>query len=131
MTVPFGGGRTCEEASPAGFTLTATNSGGGCVLPGGAAAFNLMLTTGSGTTYPDALALSATGLPAGATATFSPAKFPAGNGPTPVTITIQTIHPQTAHSEVAATTLARVAGPIERERSMIRACRRGSRGDFL
>jgi hypothetical protein len=100
------------------------------VLPGGAAAFNLMLTPGSGTTYPDALALSATGLPAGATATFSPATIPAGNGPTPVTITIQTIHPQTAHSG-SSTTLARVAGPIERERSMIRACRRGSRGDFL
>jgi hypothetical protein len=99
------------------------------VRPGGAAAFNLMWTPRSRTTYPDALDLSATGLPAGAT--FSPATIPAGSGPTPVTMTIQTINPQTAHREVPATTLARVAAPIERERSMIRACRRGSRGDFL
>jgi hypothetical protein len=86
--------------APPGFTLTTTNSGGGgSVLPGGAAAFNLILAPGSGPTYPDALTLSATGLPAGATAAFSPATIPAGSGPTPVTMTIQTINPQTAHSE--------------------------------
>jgi hypothetical protein len=83
-----------------GFTLT-TSAGSGveAVLPGGAAAFNLMLAPGSGSTYPDALTLSATGMPAGATATFSPATIPAGSGATPVTMTIQTNNPQTAHSE--------------------------------
>jgi hypothetical protein len=88
-------------AAPAGFTLTTTSSGsgGGGVLPGGAAAFNLMLAPGSGTTYPDALTLSAAGLPAGATATFSPATIPAGSGATAVTMTIQTVNMQTAHSE--------------------------------
>ncbi len=83
--------------APVAFTLT-TSSGSSAesVLPGGAAAFNLVLAPGSGPTYPNALNLSATGLPAGATVTFSPATIPAGSGSTPVTMTIQTINPQTA-----------------------------------
>jgi DNA-binding beta-propeller fold protein YncE len=82
---------------PTGFTLTTgAGSGAESVLPGGAAAFNLVLAPGSGPTYPDALTLSATGLPAGATVTFSPATIPAGSGATPVTMTIQTINSQTA-----------------------------------
>jgi sugar lactone lactonase YvrE len=80
---------------PVGFTLT-TSSGAESVLPGGAAAFNLTLAPGSGSTYPDALTLSATGLPAGATVAFSPATIAAGSGATPVTMTVQTIKPQTA-----------------------------------
>ncbi len=87
-------------AAPAGFTLT-TSAGSGVetVLPGGSAAFNLTLARGSGSTYPNALTLSATGLPAGATAAFSPASIPAGSGATPVTMTIQTVNQQTAHGE--------------------------------
>jgi hypothetical protein len=45
------------------------------------------------------LTLSATGLPPGATATFSPATIPALNAATPVTLTIQTSNSQTAHNE--------------------------------
>jgi hypothetical protein len=88
---------TFTVAPAAGFTLT-TGAGPGTegVLPGGAASFNLVLAPGSGPTYPNALTLSATGLPAGATVTFSPATIPAGSGPTPVIMTIQTIKPQTA-----------------------------------
>jgi hypothetical protein len=56
------------------------------------------LAPGSGSTYPDALTLSATGLPAGATVAFSPATIAAGSGATPVTMTIQTVNQQTAHS---------------------------------
>jgi hypothetical protein len=44
------------------------------------------------------LTLSATGLPAGATATFSPATIPAGSAATAVTLTIQTSS-QTARNE--------------------------------
>jgi hypothetical protein len=85
-------------AAPVGFTL-ASSSGSGVetVLPGGAAAFRLTLAPVSGSTYPDALTLSATGLPAGATAAFSPATIPAGSGATAVTMTIQTT-PPTARS---------------------------------
>jgi hypothetical protein len=87
-------------AAPVGFTLTTTaGSSVESVLPGGAAAFNLTLNPGSGLTYPDPLTLSATGLPAGATATFSPATIPAGSGATAVNMTVQTANPQTAHGE--------------------------------
>jgi hypothetical protein len=85
------------SGAPVGFTLTTTNPGSGTVLPGAAAAFNLLLTPGPETTYPDALTLSVTGLPAGATVAFSPATIPAGSGATPITMTIQTINQQTAH----------------------------------
>src|SRR6202012_5066960 len=84
-------------APPVGFTLTTSaGSGAESVLPGGAAAFNLILAPGSGPTYPNALTLSASGLPAGATVTFSPATIPAGSGATPVTMTVQTVNPQPA-----------------------------------
>ena len=87
-------------AAPAVFTLTTSpGSGVETVLPGGAAAFHLTLAPGSGSTYPDALTLSATGLPAGATATFSPATIPAGSGATAVTMTVQTVNQQTAQGE--------------------------------
>jgi hypothetical protein len=87
-------------AEPVGFTLT-TSGGSGVetVLPGGAVAFNLMLAPGSGSTYPDPLTLSATGLPAGATAAFRPATIPAGSVATAVTMTVQTVNPQTAQGE--------------------------------
>jgi hypothetical protein len=42
---------------------------------------------------------TATGLPPGATATFSPATIPAGSAATSVTLTIQTSNSQTAHNE--------------------------------
>jgi DNA-binding beta-propeller fold protein YncE len=84
-------------AAPMGFTLTSTaGSAVESVLPGGAAAFNLTLSPGSGLTYPDPLTLSATGLPAGATAAFSPATIPAGSGATAVTMTVQTVKQPTA-----------------------------------
>ena len=56
-----------------------------------------------GTVYPDAVVFSATGLPAGATAVFSPAMIPANSPVTPLTLTIQTSssqsNVQTARSE--------------------------------
>jgi hypothetical protein len=87
----------------AGFTLT-SNSGSGSaagtatVTSGGVATFTLTLAPG-GATYPDALTLSATGLPPGATATFSPATIPAGSAATPITLSIQTSNNQTARNE--------------------------------
>jgi hypothetical protein len=86
-------------AAPVSFTLTpSAGSSVESVLPGGAAAFDLTLAPGSGSTYRDAVTFSASGLPAGATATFSPATIPAGSGVTPITMTIQTINPQTARN---------------------------------
>jgi Bacterial Ig-like domain (group 3) len=84
--------------SPLGFTLT-NISGAAAVLPGGTAAYNMMLAPGSGSTFPDPVTLSATGSPPSSTVTFNPATILAGSGATPFTMTIQTSNPQTAHSE--------------------------------
>ncbi len=58
-----------------------------------------MFTPGGAATYPDALSFSTTGLPPGATATFSPATIPAGSPAIPVTLTLQTSNNQTAYNE--------------------------------
>jgi sugar lactone lactonase YvrE len=103
---------TSFTVAPVAFTLTTgTGSGSGVesVLPGGAAVFNLTLAPGSGSTYPNALTLSATGLPAGATVAFSPATIAAGSGATPVTMTIQTVNQQTAHGQTPGRSLGSTA----------------------
>jgi sugar lactone lactonase YvrE len=97
-------------AAPVGFTLTTTAGFSvETVLPGGAAAFNLTLAPGSAPTYPDALTLGTTGLPAGATVTFSPAAIPAGSGVTPVTMTVQTVKQQTARNAKPGRSLGTMA----------------------
>jgi hypothetical protein len=78
---------------------TGSSSGTATVAPGAAATFALTLSPGGAATYPDALSLSATGLPPGATATFSPATIPAGSAATPFTLTIQTSSSQTSREE--------------------------------
>jgi hypothetical protein len=80
------------------FTLTNT-SGNAAVLPGGTAAYSMMLSPGSGSTFPNPVTLSATGLPPSSTVTFLPATIPAGSGATAFTMTIQTSNPHSAHSE--------------------------------
>jgi sugar lactone lactonase YvrE len=83
------------------FTLaTATSSGGSMnVSPGSEASFSFTLTPAAGTTFPNAVTFTATGLPTGATPTFSPATVAAGSGTTPVTVSIQTTNTQTARNE--------------------------------
>jgi trimeric autotransporter adhesin len=94
-----------------GFTITAgsgagTGSGGSVAsattVPGGAVTYTLTMAP-TGTVYPDAVVFSATGLPAGATAIFSPAMIPANSPVAPFTLTIQTgnsqSNVQTAWSE--------------------------------
>jgi hypothetical protein len=88
-------------AQPA-FTLAPVSSApntttGSAVVPGGAATFALVLAP-MGTFYPDPIGLSATGLPPGATAIFSPASIPAGSPATPITLTIQTSNTQSARN---------------------------------
>jgi sugar lactone lactonase YvrE len=58
-------------------------------LPGGTAVYTFTLSPVGSTTFPATVTLSASGLPAGATATFSPATLAAGTGSTNVTMTIQ------------------------------------------
>jgi hypothetical protein len=59
------------------------------VMPGGTAVYTFMVSPVGSTTFPAAVTLSVSGLPTGATATFSPSILAAGSGSTNVTLTIQ------------------------------------------
>lgn len=65
--------------------ITATNT----VLPGSAASYSFTVTPANGT-YPANVNFTATGLPPGATATFSPASIAANAGAQTVVVSIQT-----------------------------------------
>ncbi len=58
-------------------------------LPGGTAVYTFTLSPVGSATFPAIVTLSASGLPTGATASFSPATLAAGTGSTNVTMTIQ------------------------------------------
>ena len=60
------------------------------VNQGAAATYSLTVAPVGGNTIPAAISLSATGLPTGATAAFSPASIAAGSASTTVTMTVQT-----------------------------------------
>jgi len=99
------------------FSLTISATGGGTsqtVVPGGVAVYTFTISPlAPATTFPAAVTLSASGLPSGATYSFSPASLAAGAGATTVTLTIQTplssiafnLHPQ-VHTTVAQADLA-------------------------
>jgi hypothetical protein len=79
------------------FSMTVTGSTPS-VSPGGTAVYSLVVTPTTGTELP-AITFAASGLPAGATATFSPAMIAAGRGTTNVTLSIQTTAAQSARLE--------------------------------
>jgi hypothetical protein len=60
------------------------------VVPGGAATYNFPLSPVVTPTFLYNVSLTASGLPPGATYTFSPASIPAGSGTLPISLTIQT-----------------------------------------
>jgi hypothetical protein len=95
------------------FSLTIAGTGGGgseTVLPGGKAVFDLVVSPLNAATLPARVSLSASGLPAGAVATFLPAALPAGAGTSTVTLTIQI--PQTAAAMPPADGLGRRLAPL-------------------
>ena len=73
-----------------GFTISSQTV---TVLPGGSAVFTFTVSPIGATTFPAAITLTASGLPAGATYTFSPKGLTAGEGATTVTLTVDV--PQT------------------------------------
>ena len=92
------------------FTITSSSGSGSnptpvAVQPGGEAVFQLTLIP-VGSTYPDALTLSVTGLPPGATAAFLPATIAAGSPATLITLFIQTSGAQTARKESPISSVA-------------------------
>ncbi|WP_172838102.1 choice-of-anchor D domain-containing protein [Terriglobus roseus] len=118
------------------FTLSAgTGSSSVTTTAGGAATYTLSLSPGAGTTFPNAVNFSVSGLPTGATATFSPTTLPAGSGTTSVTLTIQTSKTQTARNEssfpispIAPVALGLLLLPIASSKS---ACKRLQHGQRL
>jgi sugar lactone lactonase YvrE len=81
------------------FTLSAANSSMS-VAAGATASFSLMLTPVTGTTLTDPITLAVTGLPAGATATFSPASpITLGSAAATVALSIQTAGSQMARNQ--------------------------------
>lgn len=71
------------------FTLSLTSAQSPTVIPGHAASYAVRVAPTNGA-YPGVVAFTATGLPPGATATFSPATVTANAGSTPVTLSVQT-----------------------------------------
>jgi len=88
------------------FTVSWLSSGVTTLIavPGGQAVYSLTLSPPSGMTFAAPITFSVTGLPPGATATFSPATVPAGAGTTTVTMTV------TLASQSAVTPLGRPFG---------------------
>jgi hypothetical protein len=81
-----------NEAAATDFTVAIAGGGlsSATVLPGGSVAESFTVSPANGAgALTNAIALTATGLPAGATAVFSPASVPAGSGTTTVTLAIQ------------------------------------------
>ena len=72
------------------FTVTPTGLSSQTVALGGTATYSVLITPTDGV-YPGNVVFAASGLPAGATATFSPNTIPADGGAQTVTLTIQTL----------------------------------------
>lgn len=71
------------------FTLTRTSAASQTVIPGQTTTIDLQVSPTDGT-YPGQVSFTATGLPAGATATFTPATVAANGGTAAVTLRVQT-----------------------------------------
>jgi DNA-binding beta-propeller fold protein YncE len=71
------------------FSFGSSGTSSQTISAGGTAAFSFSLAPVGGA-YPGAVSFTATGLPAGATATFSPATIAANGGTQTVTLTVQT-----------------------------------------
>jgi sugar lactone lactonase YvrE len=74
------------------FTVAVASSGSSSVsvLPGATATYSLVLTPVGNTSFPGAITLSVSGLPAGTTATFTPASIASGAATTNLTLTLAT-----------------------------------------
>jgi hypothetical protein len=94
VTVAYGGDQNFLAATSSPLTELvedfsfSISSPTASALPGGAAVFNFTVTPTGATTFPANIVLSVSGLPQGATYTFSPATLTAGENATPVTLTI-------------------------------------------
>ena len=95
----------------ADFTLTSTGATSQTIPSGTAASFNFAIQIQS-STLSSPITLSATGLPALATASFNPALLPPGTTPNTFTLTINTPQTTARNSAPASPLLALLLFPI-------------------
>jgi len=82
------------------FTFVPTGSSSQTVQPGATATYSFPITLSGGTTLPAAITFSASGVPTGATATFTPGSLASGSPP-PTAVSLAIVAPQTAMLEAA------------------------------
>jgi len=80
---------TTVSVGALGFSFTLSGGASQTVVPGSAASYNFQVSPISGI-YPGTVSFTATGLPAGATAVFSPSTIAVNGGAQPMTTTVQT-----------------------------------------
>jgi hypothetical protein len=97
--------------APLSFTFTGT-SANLTVAPGTSAVYTFSISPSFGS-YSGPVTFTVSGLPPGATATFSPATIAANGGPQTVTMTIQTAGPQ-SRNQMRGSPLGRTGSPLER-----------------
>jgi hypothetical protein len=113
------------QASALDFTLTLTSAGSQSVMPGQAAPYAVRVAPTS-TAYPGTVTFSATGLPPGATISFTPATVAANGGTTPSNVTVQTAQQKAAlnHSGFGSAILALLMLPFASARRIRKNARR-------
>jgi hypothetical protein len=80
---------TTVSVGALGFSFTLSGGASQTVVPGSAASYNFQVSPTSGT-YAGTVSFTVTGLPAGATAVFSPSTIAVDGGAQPMTMTVQT-----------------------------------------
>ena len=113
------------QAAVLDFTLTLTSAQSQTVIPGNAAPYTVQVAP-TKVTYPGTVTFSATGLPAGATISFSPAMVAADGGITPSNVTVQTAPQKAAlnSGSVGSFALALLMLPFATSRRMRKSSRR-------
>jgi hypothetical protein len=107
------------------FTLTLTSSGTQTVIPGDVANYTVQVAP-TNVVYPGTVAFTATGLPAGATISFSPNTVAANGGTRPIKVKVQTAQQKAALSTggIGSAVLALLMLPIATSRRMRKSSRR-------
>jgi sugar lactone lactonase YvrE len=88
VTAPAASPALSETVGDISVAVASGKSSTATVLAGGTATYSLVLTPRITSTLPSTVGFSVSGLPTGATATFTPASAAAGSGATPFTLTI-------------------------------------------
>ena len=118
------------------FSFTAPANASHVVFPGGLASYTFQIAPlPANSNYPGVITFSAAGLPAGATASFSPSSIPVSGGAQPVVMTVQTASVAAANHAPATPFNPLLLGmlllPLAGARRILRAQRRFARWTSL